>query len=133
MIRRPPRSTRTDTLFPYTTLFRSPVFLGQAQRAPRPPEALGRTLGRNGGGRADPRPARVLPARHRPQRRAEPPPRPAAGDRPAAEGRDLRARLHRGPRPRDHPGPPMTREPVRHPRLLHHAPPLATHRNRHGV
>src|SRR3546814_4490917 len=26
MIRRPPRSTRTDTLFPYTTLFRS--FLG---------------------------------------------------------------------------------------------------------
>src|SRR3546814_13986823 len=26
MIRRPPRSTRTDTLFPYTTLFRSPDF-----------------------------------------------------------------------------------------------------------
>src|SRR3546814_769804 len=26
MIRRPPRSTRTDTLFPYTTLFRSRVF-----------------------------------------------------------------------------------------------------------
>src|SRR3546814_3001284 len=25
MIRRPPRSTRTDTLFPYTTLFRSPA------------------------------------------------------------------------------------------------------------
>src|SRR3546814_5060556 len=25
MIRRPPRSTRTDTLFPYTTLFRSVV------------------------------------------------------------------------------------------------------------
>src|SRR3546814_10074283 len=25
MIRRPPRSTRTDTLFPYTTLFRSPI------------------------------------------------------------------------------------------------------------
>src|SRR3546814_10788107 len=24
MIRRPPRSTRTDTLFPYTTLFRAP-------------------------------------------------------------------------------------------------------------
>src|SRR3546814_5155826 len=30
MIRRPPRSTRTDTLFPYTTLFRSPV--GRARR-----------------------------------------------------------------------------------------------------
>src|SRR3546814_19770919 len=26
MIRRPPRSTRTDTLFPYTTLFRSDGF-----------------------------------------------------------------------------------------------------------
>src|SRR3546814_6992002 len=25
MIRRPPRSTRTDTLFPYTTLFRSDI------------------------------------------------------------------------------------------------------------
>src|SRR3546814_14188626 len=28
MIRRPPRSTRTDTLFPYTTLFRSPAVAG---------------------------------------------------------------------------------------------------------
>src|SRR3546814_11813801 len=28
MIRRPPRSTRTDTLFPYTTLFRSVQRLG---------------------------------------------------------------------------------------------------------
>src|SRR3546814_14788184 len=28
MIRRPPRSTRTDTLFPYTTLFRSPGVAG---------------------------------------------------------------------------------------------------------
>src|SRR3546814_16751884 len=27
MIRRPPRSTRTDTPFPYTTLFRSPVLV----------------------------------------------------------------------------------------------------------
>src|SRR3546814_3897603 len=31
MIRRPPRSTRTDTLFPYTTLFRS-----VSNRSPRP-------------------------------------------------------------------------------------------------
>src|SRR3546814_16952252 len=33
MVRRPPRSTRTDTLFPYTTLFRSrpaPCFGGAA-------------------------------------------------------------------------------------------------------
>src|SRR3546814_3702608 len=33
MIRRPPRSTRTDTLFPYTTLFRSrPRFSGQGRK-----------------------------------------------------------------------------------------------------
>src|SRR3546814_16032455 len=32
MIRRPPRSTRTDTLFPYTTLFRSPWPLSKAKR-----------------------------------------------------------------------------------------------------
>src|SRR3546814_16476306 len=31
MIRRPPRSTRTDTLFPYTTLFRAGI--GDAMRA----------------------------------------------------------------------------------------------------
>src|SRR3546814_10338451 len=31
MIRRPPRSTRTDTLFPYTTLFRSELELEDAQ------------------------------------------------------------------------------------------------------
>src|SRR3546814_10917253 len=30
MIRRPPRSTRTDTLFPYTTLFRSLAWWGHA-------------------------------------------------------------------------------------------------------
>src|SRR3546814_1272869 len=35
MIRRPPRSTRTDTLFPYTTLFRSPEPRG-ADRDPGP-------------------------------------------------------------------------------------------------
>src|SRR3546814_8827867 len=32
MIRRPPRSTRTDTLFPYTTLFRSLDDLHRAKR-----------------------------------------------------------------------------------------------------
>src|SRR3546814_7433277 len=37
MIRRPPRSTRTDTLFPYTTLFRSQG-LSRVLRPPRPPE-----------------------------------------------------------------------------------------------
>src|SRR3546814_1491557 len=32
MIRRPPRSTRTDTLFPYTTLFRSLKYCGTGGR-----------------------------------------------------------------------------------------------------
>src|SRR3546814_4754884 len=43
MIRPPPRSTRTDTLFPYTTLFRSPC-----DRAP-----AGRHPGRRTDGQAD--------------------------------------------------------------------------------
>src|SRR3546814_12091292 len=38
MIRRPPRSTRTDTLFPYTTLFRS----SSRRRAPSPATPLTR-------------------------------------------------------------------------------------------
>src|SRR3546814_14265631 len=33
MIRRPPRSTRTDTLFPYTTLFRSDISRASAAHA----------------------------------------------------------------------------------------------------
>src|SRR3546814_17727209 len=39
MIRRPPRSTRTDTLFPYTTLFRSFTLLAPqgASGLPQPP------------------------------------------------------------------------------------------------
>src|SRR3546814_3864274 len=39
MIRRPPRSTRTDTLFPYTTLFRSPHHAGFAHGAADPGRA----------------------------------------------------------------------------------------------
>src|SRR3546814_10699288 len=35
MIRRPPRSTRTDTLFPYTTLFRSSLLHRTAQATAR--------------------------------------------------------------------------------------------------
>src|SRR3546814_10277924 len=38
MIRRPPRSTRTDTLFPYTTLFRSKI--RGDQRRKRPPSTI---------------------------------------------------------------------------------------------
>src|SRR3546814_2898398 len=36
MIRRPPRSTRTDTLFPYTTLFRSLLLRDPAVSSVRP-------------------------------------------------------------------------------------------------
>src|SRR3546814_11602347 len=84
MIRRPPRSTRTDTLFPYTTLFRSQAFLlleggngllraraeytvgrhlhvrlvqGDLERldAVAPHERLGQTQQRRGGRRGDDR------------------------------------------------------------------------------
>src|SRR3546814_8321806 len=50
MIRRPPRSTRTDTLFPYTTLFRSPYSRlllatgGRARRLSLVPESLANVL-----------------------------------------------------------------------------------------
>src|SRR3546814_9848159 len=40
MIRRPPRSTLTDTLFPYTTLFRSPA--SRHDRRPAAPAEPGR-------------------------------------------------------------------------------------------
>src|SRR3546814_9350017 len=55
MIRRPPRSTRTDTLFPYTTLFRSPVVrarrlpsLGQTDRLRQVREGIGPVGDRHG-------------------------------------------------------------------------------------
>src|SRR3546814_14340580 len=71
MIRRPPRSTRTDTLFPYTTLFRSPfisalealvegggrfvgiagpdvAIVGDEQRPRRPRNVARRTMDRKG-------------------------------------------------------------------------------------
>src|SRR3546814_3455687 len=72
MIRRPPRSTRTDTLFPYTTLFRSRAdplrqrlgvaergqvrqALGREQRQPGQPAHEGHRLGQH----PDPGPGRV--------------------------------------------------------------------------
>src|SRR3546814_7893336 len=39
-IRRPPRSTRTDTLFPYTTLFRSPAQVAQRYSGAQRPESI---------------------------------------------------------------------------------------------
>src|SRR3546814_8954036 len=58
MIRRPPRSTRTDTLFPYTTLFRS------ARRRSRSRLRLSRSAAlRADAGRADEGGARRAPPR----------------------------------------------------------------------
>src|SRR3546814_7373766 len=56
MIRRPPRSTRTDTLFPYTTLFRSHRPPCRPARSPspscpRPPRGERRRDPRYGGDR----------------------------------------------------------------------------------
>src|SRR3546814_13361385 len=48
MIRRPPRSTRTDTLFPYTTRFRSAGAHGGFRRAQSRGVALALTLGLGG-------------------------------------------------------------------------------------
>src|SRR3546814_19733034 len=50
MIRRPPRSTRTDTLFPYTTLFRSTTLQSRWRDRPGP-------YARSDPRRADGRPA----------------------------------------------------------------------------
>src|SRR3546814_15787804 len=49
MIRRPPRSTRTDTLFPYTTLFRSnvPSVTVQGMKFPGAPYGLKIACGEN--------------------------------------------------------------------------------------
>src|SRR3546814_14255128 len=46
MIRRPPRSTRTDTLFPYTTLFRSELGLQLLGRRERAVDAVLQDMGR---------------------------------------------------------------------------------------
>src|SRR3546814_9449759 len=59
MIRRPPRSTRTDTLFPYTTLFRS-VRAGTGATRRRIPDIGRRCCGR-GTQQSDARPF-YLPA-----------------------------------------------------------------------
>src|SRR3546814_3256318 len=78
MIRRPPRSTRTDTLFPYTTLFRSGTV-----RFYRHPDIVAATAGRcargavfdqsvlgprdRGGARVRPRPSGVVVRYRRPR------------------------------------------------------------------
>src|SRR3546814_16761117 len=46
MIRRPPRSTRTDTLFPYTTLFRSILKRGLGEKAKKLIYSADKTIGK---------------------------------------------------------------------------------------
>src|SRR3546814_6737250 len=118
MIRRPPRSTRPDTLFPYTTLFRSarrpahPV-AAEIHRPPRPAPpchgalrtdalALARAPGAPGQATA------VAAARPPRRRHAQ---RPAAGPaRPAAGAADPVHQLHlRQPAAAVRPGPARTR------------------------
>src|SRR3546814_2608182 len=65
MIRRPPRSTRTDTLFPYTTLFRSPQLICRLPRNTAVDQAIAwlRCLDQVGGAEEDAAPVRVIDAR----------------------------------------------------------------------
>src|SRR3546814_7481355 len=81
MIRRPPRSTRTDTLFPYTTLFRS----RQDADLRLPGAALRRACGELSADRGRPRarppaaapaplPQQAVRAEHRPRAPAPDPP-----------------------------------------------------------
>src|SRR3546814_14204388 len=93
MIRRPPRSTRTDTLFPYTTLFRS----RRSARWARSPSAegdRGRPARKGSRGPASVSPS-VWPAPRRSEGRHTSRARSAAGGpgvRLAPAGRDLRRR-----------------------------------------
>src|SRR3546814_14250992 len=121
MIRRPPRSTRPDTLFPDTTLFRSWVCSQPAARRDGHPSITAARVGKapggvNGGAEQGnwlrhvgcPSPPRMLPFRHE-HRRPEPPaaPRPRLRrlrPQPAARGlarrpprrSHLRVHLRRG-------------------------------------
>src|SRR3546814_16999813 len=94
MIRRPPRSTRTDTLFPYTTLFRSRAARRALRRRPLPP--------------CLPPAARAEPVLHR-RRRPRADRWGAAHGRPAQPAPTLRRRrrsAHRGRLPRHRRLPP---------------------------
>src|SRR3546814_13949086 len=122
MIRRPPRSTRTDTLFPYTTLFRSHAGGDQraARRAWRGARDAGATASARVEGCARNDPLGVLAARRSCPRGAGPavPGRLRTRDLPAPHAvrrRRGRARRRRGRPPalahRLQP-PPAPRPPV---------------------
>src|SRR3546814_11610601 len=76
LLRRPPRSTRTDTLFPYTTLFRAPGAGGDEPSRRQPAArgapgtgAAGGLLARDGGAGAEETAGRRQAARARQDRR----------------------------------------------------------------
>src|SRR3546814_12334557 len=86
MIRRPPRSTRTDTLFPYTTLFRSPRRCRRG--GPCCPAA--------GSSNRRPR-ARIASGRHTWYAGSAPAPRQRSGDRGCGASRSRSVRSRRRP------------------------------------
>src|SRR3546814_18007777 len=95
MIRRPPRSTRSDTLFPYTTLFRS-------RPAPRRPPVAAQALGDGGDLQPLREPDRAWAAEA--VGRDPPADRPSAGDLlrdPLRAGRHPRGARGRRPGGRD--------------------------------
>src|SRR3546814_11866823 len=73
MTRRPPRSTRTDTLFPYTTLFRSRFrkedMVEVARQQFRGPPSQGQRRFMDEAAEHDVRHARELPGHRRPDMR----------------------------------------------------------------
>src|SRR3546814_3637074 len=69
MIRRPPRSTRTDTLFPYTTLFRSWA-VGRSRSNPISPFLACRPAKKRASPAAS-SPGKALPSRQNPVRSEE--------------------------------------------------------------
>src|SRR3546814_15934144 len=107
MIRRPPRSTRTDTLFPYTTLFRSqwqarPGAGGGDPALPRPPARTGGLRRERGAvdapAAADDRRRGRRGARHAPpagRRRLVPQPEARGGASRARVPRETDAEVHR--------------------------------------
>src|SRR3546814_11812053 len=102
MIRRPPRSTRTDTLFPYTTLFRAGLQVGTAELFAQPEAAL-RFQGQHRTGAFDPRGAgagdrSVLAHRRRARRYGAL--LDAGGER--ADRRETAVRRLGGPEPEGH-------------------------------
>src|SRR3546814_7336427 len=91
MIRRPPRSTRTDTLFPYTTLFRSP---GSRRRAARPNASPRNDSWRGWGRCSRHRARRSRRRRNDPPAVAGSPPRPLRRHADGRGRRDRRSEEH---------------------------------------